>query len=182
MSQVLRPRSNSNKDDLLGPPFSSTHQSCLLVVDNDSETLESLQDFLQSLLPGVDVVCVPSVCQGLRILATRVVDVVLCEFRLTGMNGVQFLKECRRLQPAAVRMLYMSSPSLDVAIPAVNEARVDHVFRKPLQPDALAQALTRALDVSRFATVRPFALGRIRDGQAGQGPQAATTALVGATR
>lgn len=162
MSQILMPPQMASQDAVLDKPFPApTRLSRLLIVDNDHDTLESLQDFLQLCLPRVEVVSASSAREGLRMLATHSVDAVLCEFRLPGMNGVQFLKECRRIQPAAVRMLCTSFPTMVMAIQAVNEAKIDHLFRKPLEPTALTAVLTRALDATRSATTRQLAFSGV---------------------
>lgn len=183
MSQILMPPQMASQEAVLDKPFPApTRISYVLVVDNDQRTLESLGDLLQLSLPRVEVLYASSAREALRMLGAHSVDAVLCEFRLTGMNGVQFLKKCRRIQPEAVRMLYTSSPTMDMAIEAVNEARVDHFFHKPLEPTALTEVLTRALDVTRSATMRQLAFSRaLRVLQAGRGPQFATTPLFSRT-
>jgi hypothetical protein len=47
-----------------------------------------------------------------------------------------------------------------MAIQAVNEARIEHFFRKPLEPAALTETLTRALDVTRLAVAHQAAFSR----------------------
>lgn len=62
--------------------------------------------------------------------------VALCisDERMPGMKGVKLLEELFRLAPDAIRVLLTAYADTQVAIDAINKARVDRYIQKPWDP------------------------------------------------
>jgi response regulator RpfG family c-di-GMP phosphodiesterase len=71
------------------------------------------------------------------------VDVIVCDYRMPAMDGVEFLRRARALQPHAGRVLLTGSPDLDAVLRAVNEAAAAQVMLKPWPPGELVQVVWR---------------------------------------
>lgn len=83
---------------------------------------------------------------GLACLGTQgPFAIVVSDMDLPGMNGVEFLRRARQMVPRTKRLLLTEHLDFEDAVKAVNEARVFHLLRKPLDPSDLAEAITRAL-------------------------------------
>ena len=65
------------------------------------------------------------------------VDLIVTDFRMEPVNGIEFLRQARRHCDAPA-ILYTAYPDLGVA--ALRMARVSHVLRKPGDPQQLVQA------------------------------------------
>jgi CheY-like chemotaxis protein len=109
----------------------------VLFVDDEPDILESLSALFAASLPGATVVIAPSGRAGLDLLAKQTVDLIVSDFRMPGMDGVEFLSRCRRLYPKVPRVMLTAFPSEELANQAVREAFVDSFLSKAMDPDKL---------------------------------------------
>lgn len=58
-------------------------------------------------------------------------DLVVADYRMPLMNGIDFLKRVKDRQPDAVRLMLSSSDHFETAIGAINEAEVFRYVTKP---------------------------------------------------
>jgi DNA-binding NtrC family response regulator len=58
-------------------------------------------------------------------------DIVIADYHMRNLDGVDFLSQVHAIQPEAVRILITGSADLDGAIKAINEARIDFLILKP---------------------------------------------------
>lgn len=117
----------------------------ILVVDDEPDIVESLQDLLEAHLGNVKVLTASSGKAGLAILKKEGVDLVISDFRMPGMDGLEFLTKCWEVAPNTPRILITAYPELDAAVRAINEAQIQNFLTKPIMPEALMQAVNAAL-------------------------------------
>jgi thioredoxin reductase (NADPH) len=77
-----------------------------------------------------------SALQALRELKLRgdQVAVVLADYRMPGMNGIEFLEAAMDVYPAARRVLLTAYADTNAAIDAINVVDLDHYLLKPWDP------------------------------------------------
>lgn len=109
----------------------------VVVVDDEPDTLDAIRVYLESVLPGVRVATYPSAEAAMHHLAAGDADLIVCDYRMPGRNGLQFLEEASRRLPNVPRVLATAYPDLSIALAALNEARVARFLVKPLDPEAL---------------------------------------------
>lgn len=70
--------------------------------------------------------------------------VVVSDYNMPGMNGIEFLTAVRRAAPDTVRVMLTGQGDLGVAMQAVNEGSVFRFLAKPCPPEALIETVTAA--------------------------------------
>src|SRR2546426_1131641 len=78
-----------------GPGSENPPRSVLLVVDDEADTLESLETLFRESLPGVEVLTAQTAKEGEEIVRTQKVDLVLVDYKLPDRSGAEFLKKVR---------------------------------------------------------------------------------------
>src|SRR5262245_9414212 len=73
------------------------------------------------------------------------VDIVISDYLMSGINGVDVLKKARSLQPEAMRILLTGFADKQNAIRALNEAGIYQYLEKPWDNDQLLMVLQNAL-------------------------------------
>ncbi len=72
-------------------------------------------------------------------------DVVISDYAMPTLNGIDFLRLIKEVQPDAVRMLISGVADVDVLIAAVNTAGISYFVGKPWHDYELRAAIDRAL-------------------------------------
>jgi DNA-binding NtrC family response regulator len=115
----------------------------LLVVDDDSYLRQGLELVLRN---EYQLLFAGSAEVAFRVLGEQAVDIVLADYRMPGMNGLEFLELVRSCYPDTVRIVLTSHGSADVAIQAMNEAEVYRFLTKPVDRTELMVTLYLAYE------------------------------------
>ena len=83
--------------------------------------------------------------QGLAKAACTAYDLVLCDYRMPGLNGVEWLKALRRIQPDTARLIMSGHADLDALVGAINEAGISRFIAKPWNDEELVSILGEVL-------------------------------------
>jgi len=86
--------------------------------------------------------------------------VLVSDFKMPGMNGVQFLTHSGKCYPETVRIMLTGQADLHAAMAAVNEGQVFRFLTKPCPAKVLARTLEAALDQYRLITAERELLRR----------------------
>jgi two-component system probable response regulator PhcQ len=73
-------------------------------------------------------------------------DVVISDYRMPQMNGVEFLTMVKGLQPEAVRLILSASTEFETVMSAINRAEVFRYIPKPWQIEDIKKTLELALE------------------------------------
>ncbi len=122
----------------------------ILLVDDDSNILDGYRRSL-----GREFVLETALggAQALE-LATELgpFAVVVSDMRMPGMDGIQLLSKIKTLSPDTTRVMLTGNTEMDTAINAINEGSIFRFLTKPCSREAMAKALTAALDQYRLVT------------------------------
>lgn len=84
--------------------------------------------------------------EGLEILENDgPFDVIISDFRMPHMDGAEFLRRARDIDPMATRILLTGQASLEGLKSAVNDGQIYKVLLKPCSHEELHDALSGAI-------------------------------------
>lgn len=78
--------------------------------------------------------------------------VIVSDFRMPGLDGIQFLAQAKAISPDSVRILLTGHADLGTAIEAVNNGAIFRFLTKPCPPAILTEALQAGVEQFRLLT------------------------------
>lgn len=112
----------------------------ILVVDDDRTTLAAARAMLSSLAPGAQVDEAASAVQAVALLRQHRYSLVLADFYMAWMDGIELLEVARDEQPTARRVL-MTGRERDLAEEAQRRAQIHGFVPKPPTAEKLKPLL-----------------------------------------
>ncbi len=101
----------------------------ILIVDDDDAVRFALEMTLKS--EGHTVVAANGPEQGLQILRSRPVDMVISDQTMPRMSGLEFLKLVRDRHPDVMRIMLTGNAELPTVIDAINQGEIYRFLTKP---------------------------------------------------
>jgi two-component system response regulator HupR/HoxA len=115
----------------------------VLLVDDEVRSLDAMRRTLDEdfqILTATDA-------DGARgLLARQEIDVILCDQRMPGLTGVEFLREVREHWPDTVRIVISGYTDSEDIIAGINQAGIYQYILKPWVPDHLLQTVRGAAE------------------------------------
>lgn len=130
----------------------------ILIVDDEEDVRETLAQYLVDTMPRVRVRQAASGDQALPILERETVHLLITDFRMPGMTGLDLLEIARFHWPKLPTLMMTAYPDIDLATEAVNEQRVSYFMVKPLDPDKVMHWVADTLWRCYLQEMRDFAL------------------------
>ena len=119
-------------------------QFTLLCVDDDPGVLNALRRLLT--LEGYRLLTASSGEDGLQVLRSTRIDLVLSDMKMPGMDGAQFLEQVKTHSPDTIRILLTAYPDLHSTVVAINRAGIYRYVEKPWDNEVLLSILNDALE------------------------------------
>ncbi|MFI4940229.1 MAG: EAL domain-containing protein [Burkholderiales bacterium] len=112
-------------------------EQILLIVDGDHGTLSSLNRCLRG--QGYRILNASNGYEGLEILASNAVQVIISSQRMPTMSGADFLTIAAKLYPDTMRIILSGYTELQSVLDAVNRGEIYRFLTKPWDDDQLRQ-------------------------------------------
>jgi two-component system NtrC family response regulator len=112
----------------------------ILIVDDEKVQREILEGFLVK--QGYGAAAAEDGQKGLKEFKRGAFDLVLTDYRMPGMDGIELLKEVRRLNPEAVVVMMTAYGTVETAVSAMKEGAYDYLT-KPIDLDELLLMVQR---------------------------------------
>ena len=115
----------------------------VLLVDDEPHLTQSLKRGLRN--EPYRVVTASSGEEGLEVLASEPVDVVVSDESMPGMSGAEFVAQVARAHPDTVRMILTGQATLDAVGRAINQGSIFRFFTKPCNEIELIHAIRQGI-------------------------------------
>lgn len=114
----------------------------ILVTDDDPACRQSIQWTLER--EGYHVETAPGVDSALEALRSRSFDLIICDYRMPGKTGLDFLEELRNSQ-SPIPFLMVSASADAATEAAARGLGVCDFLRKPVRKEQLLESAKKAI-------------------------------------
>jgi len=119
----------------------------VLVVDDEVRSLEALARTLEE---DFTVFTAATPEEALGVLRREFVTIILCDQRMPGTSGIDFLKRVRAEWPDPVRIVISGYTDAEDIIAGINEAGIWQYLLKPWHPEQILVTLRSAAELYRL--------------------------------
>ena len=129
-------------------------QPVVMIVDDEDMVITSVRAFL-NLETDYTVHGFTDPQEAAKFLETNPVDVVVSDYLMPKLNGIQLLSKAKGLQPEAARVLLTGHADKQSAIQAINEVGLFQYLEKPWDNNQLLLVIQSAIERTHlFRTLR----------------------------
>ncbi|MBN1517195.1 response regulator [Candidatus Sumerlaeota bacterium] len=134
----------------------------ILLVDDEQDVVDG---YRRTLRRNYEVLTALSGREGLELIdSSEPPCVVVSDYRMPEMNGVEFLAQVRERRRDTVRIMLTGQADFEAVTQAVNEGNVFRFMTKPCSADALMHALDAGIEQYRLVRVEKELLNKTLTG------------------
>jgi two-component system response regulator HydG len=115
----------------------------ILIVDDDQDICLLLTKFLEK--KGYNTATASNGASAIEILKKEKYDLVLCDFKLPDLNGLELIQKIKVINPEAALLVITGYSDVKVAVESIKLGAYDYVT-KPLYPDEILITIRKALE------------------------------------
>lgn len=115
----------------------------ILIIDDEKSQREILSGFLSK--KGYKVYTSESGSQGIKIIKEQIVDIVLSDYKMPEMTGIEILEEVSAINPNISFVIITAYGTVENAVKAMRLGAIDYIS-KPVNLDELEILLTRIIE------------------------------------
>jgi DNA-binding NtrC family response regulator len=116
----------------------------ILVVDDEGDFLETLMNRLRK--RNIGTIGCASGEEAVRLVKEHLFDVVILDIKMPGgMDGIETLREIKRIQPEVEVILLTGHASLETSVEGMRQGAYDYLL-KPIRLEDLLEKLALALE------------------------------------
>ena len=123
--------------------FSKLKHMKILLIDDDEWIRDSLGLYFKD--EGCQLLALETAEEGIETLKGQTYDIIMVDYRLPGMDGLEFLKRIQKTQPHALKVLITAYKSKGVVTAALKIGIQDFI-EKPFTTKTIEESLTRLIE------------------------------------
>jgi len=120
------------------------NRRAILCVDDEQNVLKSLKRLLRK--EDYDVLTATNGQAGLKVLSKSNVHLVMCDQRMAGMSGTEFLARVKTTHPDVIRIMLTGYTEVDSITESINKGHIYKFFLKPWNDHNLKLEIRQALE------------------------------------
>ncbi|BBO67109.1 hypothetical protein DSCA_10390 [Desulfosarcina alkanivorans] len=136
-------------------------QHAILMVDDEPSVLKAFQRALRK--EPYTLFTAESGADALNILEAREVSLIISDYNMPGMNGLEFLKAVKADHPHILGIMLTGQAKVEIVMEAINDAGVYKFIQKPWDDQDLKLTILRALESIDLATERDRLIRKVRN-------------------
>jgi formate/nitrite transporter len=113
----------------------------MLVIDDEEVVLESCRKIFEA--EGYDVITTTDPHEGLRCASDSSFDVILCDWKMPGFDGMDVVEEIDRRSPDSTVVMISGYPTVGRATEAMKRGAMDYIA-KPFTPEEIVEVVKKA--------------------------------------
>ena len=118
--------------------FSKIREMKILLIDDDEWIRDSLSIFFEA--EGCRVLALETAEEGIAAIKDQAFDLIIVDYKLPGLDGLEFLKRIHNTQPDAIKILITAYRNENVVSEA-KKLKVQGFIEKPFTSDTIMASL-----------------------------------------
>jgi two-component system response regulator HydG len=123
----------------------------ILLIDDDEWIRDSLRIFFEA--EGCHLLAFETAEEGLTELKDRTYDLIIVDYKLPGLNGLEFFKRTRNIPSDALKVLITAYRD-NTVISEAKKLKVQGFIEKPFTSESLMASLAHLIDMREFRKQR----------------------------
>lgn len=120
------------------------HYFNVLIVDDEQDFMDTLMNRLKK--RGIDVAGCGSGERAIELMKEKIFDVVILDIKMPGgMDGIETLREIKKLRPETEVLLLTGHGSVETSVEGMKEGAFDYLL-KPVKLEKLLEKIAKALE------------------------------------
>ena len=132
----------------------------ILIVDDEENVLISLKRVFRK--ENYEIYTAHNGFQGIELLEKQNFSLILSDYKMPELNGIEFLKLASEKSPDTIRMILTGYADVDVVISAINEGKVYKFIEKPWKKEDLKVEIKKAIEHYELLNERKELLEKIK--------------------
>lgn len=132
----------------------------ILYVDDEKSNLNV---FNTTFRRDYSVFTASSAAEGMELLASSKIDIIITDQRMPKMTGVEFLKWCKAHYPETVRIILTGFSDSEAIITAINECDIYRYIAKPWDSDEMKLTLKKAFEAYQLRQDNQKLIGDLKE-------------------
>jgi DNA-binding NtrC family response regulator len=122
--------------------FQKLQDMKLLLIDDDEWVRDSMRLFFES--EGCHILTLETAEEGIKILNKQDFDIIIIDYRLPGLDGLEFLRRIQKKHPVVMKILITAYGSEKLFAKARKFGVHDYI-PKPITSEAIEASLSRLI-------------------------------------
>lgn len=123
----------------------SITKQVVLIVDDEEMVLSSISSFLE-LETSYEIITFTSAEKALKYAKENTVDLVISDYLMPNMNGLEFLTKMKEIAPEVPRIILTGYADKENAIKAINDVGLFQYIEKPWDNDDILLIIRNGLE------------------------------------